>query len=634
MIVKGVKFNKLETGDEADVDYEMPHANGLFSTHANTIPLLGNVPATRTFYGSRFIEQALPLVHNEAPLVRNMDTETGRSFDYLLGEHMGAKRATADGKVVKITPDELHVKKPDGSVDVVELFHNFPGNRKTLLENTPMVKVGQEVKAGDLLAKSNMTDNEGRMALGRNSVIGLLPYKGFSMDDAVVISQKLADDMASDHAETVEHDPDDTVIHGRDHYVSLFPKKFSPEQVAKLDDNGNAMPGQVIMPGDPVMLMTKPRRFTSQNENVGRLSRAQRFVRKDAAKVWDGSDPATVLDSVKTKGGGFKLLLGYQSTCKPGDKLVLRNGHKGTIAKIISNDQMPRTEAGQPLDLMLNQLGLPSRVNASSFYEMLLGKVAAKTGKPYTLPPFTKNGESMADFVEGEVSKNGVPKEERIYDPVEGRFLDNPVTVGNAHVLKLHHQAGKKLSSRGQASYSMDDQPLRGGGSGGGAQRLSSLEMNVLHSSGARGVQKEAILLRGEKRDDFWRQFKNNRTAPKLDRPFVWDKFLALLSGTGVNAKDLGKGTLRLTPMTDEELAKRGSMKIENDGIVNLDDFTPKSGGLFDPKLVREGKWGHIDLPFPVINPSYEDTVRTLLGLTKPQYEALLEKEPELEKVV
>lgn len=632
MPVKGIKFNRLEVGEDQDVDYELQDPNSFFSTHANAIPLPSAVQGPRVFYGARFFEQALPLLNHEAPLVRNKETESGRSFDYVLGEAVGARRSKWEGVVDKITPDEIILRTPDGKKQVQELYNLFPGNRKTLTHNTPMVKPGQVVKPGDLLAKSNFTDDEGRMAIGMNARIGLVPYKGASMDDALVISQSFANRMISEHAETVEQEKDESLKQGRNHYVALFPKKFKEDQLANIGDDGIVKPGTILNPGDPILLQTKPRTFSSANEGVSRLSRSMRFVRRDAATVWDGEDPAEVLEATRTRDGGVKVFLRYNSPTRPGDKLVLRAGNKQTVSKIVPDDQMPRTEDGRPLDVLLNQLGLPSRENASSFYELLLGKVAAKTGKPYTLPPFPPDGKSWWQFVEEELVNNGVSPTERVYDPSDDRWLDNPITVGNGHILKLHHMAAHKLSSRGQSGYSLDQQPLKGGGGGGGAQRLSGLEMNVLHSSGARGVQKEAILLRGEKRDDYWRQLRANRSLPQLDKPFVWHKFLALLGGAGVNVKDLNHGRLRLTPMTDKELDSRQPISIQNDALVDLSTFEAKPGGLFDPQLVRDKKWGQIELPFPVVNPSYEETIRTLLGLTSKEFDELLEKEDEAEE--
>jgi DNA-directed RNA polymerase subunit beta len=449
------------------------------------------------------------------------------------------------------------------------------------------------------------------------------------MDDAVVISASMAAKLTSDHAKTLEHLPEEGLKGGKHHYTSLFPKKFKDTQLENLDSDGIVKQGTILQPGDPVTLFTKPRTFSSTKADVGRLSRGMRFVRKDASQVWDGLDPAVVTDVARARDGTVKVLVKYEAPVRPGDKLSARAGQKFTVSKIIPDEKMLRNAAGEPMELLFNQLGIPSRENASTFYEILLGKIAAKRGAAYTLPNFNKPGESWADMVEKELKDHEVVPDEKVFDPEEDRWLDNPVTTGNAYILRLHHLADNKLSARGQGGYSSERQPLRGGGKGAGAQRMSGLEMAVLHSSGARGVQKESVLLKGELREDYWKALRSNRPLPKLGKPFVWDKFQALLNGVGVNARDFGKGTLRLTPMTEKDLDARGSREIANDGIVDLHTMEPKVGGLFDPQLVRDGRWGHITLPFPVINPSYEQTVKTLLGLTEKEYRELLNRKKE-----
>jgi len=619
-----IRRNDMTLADDAD--YELPDTSGLFATGVNLMPMPSTVQSPRLLYGNKFFEQALPLVNREAPLVRNLNNQTGRSWDHTMGKHLGAVRAEDDedgATVRKVTDDMIELALPDGTIRQKELYNLFPGNRFTLTHNTPKVAKGDVVKAGQTLAPSNFTDDEGRMALGLNARIAVVPYKGLSMDDAIVISQSMADRLVSDHAETVDIEKDEDLKTGKQHFISLFPKKYKQEQLEKLDDSGLPLPGQVFHQGDPVMLATRPRSFNS-NKQVSRLSRAQRFVRRDSSLVWEGDDDATVLGVSKTRDGGHRILLRYQATVKPADKIVLRPGQKSTVSKILPDDKMPRTESGEPIEILFNSLGLPSRVNAETFYELMLGKIAEKTGKPYVLPQFLPNGQSWYDFVKNELEKHGISDAERIYDPEEDRFLDNPVSVGKGFVMKLHHRAGKKLSYRGQKGYSADFQPLKGKGQG--AQRLSGLEMTVLHSSGGRGVQKESVLLRGEMRDDFWRALRSNRRPGNLGKPFVWSKFLGLLQGAGIDPEDKGKGVLRLTPMTRSKLDSLQPVEIKNDGIVDLRTLEPKVGGLFDPALVREGRWGYVQLKEPVVNPAYESVVRTLLGLTKEEFEALLDE--------
>lgn len=622
--VRGVRGNRFVLGGEKDWDVEMDDMSGIFSLSGNAIPGPSGVQQPRSFYASRFFEQALPLEQPEAPLFRNLDANTGRSWDYRLGEFVGARRAKADATVSEVSPDHIRLRHDDGSDEDIELFNLFPGNRKSLTHNTALVKPGQRVAAGSLLAKSNFTDDEGRLALGRNARIAVVPFKGKTMDDAVAISAAFATAMTSDHAETIESEKDDTLKFGKNHFVSLYPDTFVKEQLSKLGDDGIVRKGEILRKGDPIMLRTRPRTISSENVAIGNISRASRFQRKDASMLWEGDDDAEVVDVAKTRDGGVKVLVRYKSPVRAGDKLVLRSGSKGTVSEIVPDEKMPRTEDGQPVDMLFNQLGLPSRVNAIGFYEMMLSKVAKKTGRPYVLPPFTAPDDSWDQLVARELEKHGVPAEERLYDPEEGRFLDEPVAIGIGHILKLHHQAANKISTRGNSRYTLDRQPMKG--AEGQAQRLSALEMSVLHSSGATNVQKEGVLLRGEMRDDYWRQVRANRTPAKLDKPFVWDKFQALLAGAGVNVRDLGHGRLRLVPMTEKELDARGAVEIANDGILDLSTMEPKKGGLFDPVLTRDKKWGFVKLPEPMVNPSYEATVRTLLGLTQKEYEALLDE--------
>lgn len=624
-MIKGVKNNRLAELDDAD--YALDDPNAMFALNANAIPMPFNVQGPRVFYGARFFDQALPLAKRQSPLVRNLSFKEGRSWDYVLGRQSGAVFHDDDEEAVveKVDPDEVVLRTASGKKVVRELYNNMPFNRNTALRNKVLVQPGQVVRKGQPLASSNFTDDEGRLAMGLNARIGLVPYKGETMDDAVVISQAFADRLVSDHSEVVEHEPDDEFKMGRNHFVSLFPQKFKKSQLDFLDDEGVVKPGTILQPGDPVILRTKPKSFSSGSADISKLSRSVRHIRKDSSLVWDGDDSAEVIDVVRGRKGGVKVLLKYESPARPGDKVALRAGGKATITRVIPNDRMPRTKDGVALDLLLNPLSLPSRVNASSYYELLLGKIAERTGKPYVLPATLPEGKSWFEFIKEELAKNGVDPEEEVFDPEEGKPLARPITVGVGHIMKLNHQAAKKIKSRGQAGYDVNRQPMKGGTDAGGAQRMSGLEMNVLHSSGARGVQREALALKGEFRDDYWRALKENRPLPRLGAPFVWEKFRVLLNGAGMHSKDLGKGRLRLVPMTDRELDRRGSMPVDSDDLVDLRTLEPKPGGVFDPRMTREGRWGHVDLPFPVINPAYENALRTLLGVSGKELQEMLD---------
>jgi DNA-directed RNA polymerase subunit beta len=618
---------------DSDVDFEFGSPNKFFGTHVNLIPLQSAVAGPRLFYGARFYNQALPLEHPEAPLVQALAEDDpdgkGRSFDEIFGGNAGAIRAHGAGHVTGLTPDAILVTGEDGKVAKIPTYNRFPFNRKTSIHNTAMVKIGDHVKKGQLLAKSNYTDDNGTLALGVNARVGLIPYKGRSMDDAIVVSESFAKRLTSQHLYGHDLDYKRGVRGGKAHYIGIFPQKFTIKQMEKLDEDGIVKPGAVLDPGDPIILATKPKVISSQSSQLGLLSKHMRNARSDAAVTWDKETPGTVADVRKLRSTA-KVNVETKMPTTEGDKIVFRSGNKGIISTVIPDDHMPRTSDGKPLEVLLNPLSIPSRVNNSVLYELLLSKVAAKTGKPYKLPGFNQPGEKWYDFVKQELEKNGVSDTEEVFDPVEGKKLENPVTVGVGHVLKLHHTAESKLHVRGIGAYTADRQPLHGSSEAGGAKRLSVLETHSLMSSGAYNFLREGSTLRGQKNDEYWRMLRQGYEPRAPGRPFVWDKFRALLNGAGYSAHSLPGGVERLQFWTDRDLDKAHPKDVKTGDIVDIGTMEPIKGGLFDEALTGTGNWGQIHLPFPVPNPAAEDVIRKLLGLTEKQFRSILSGDADL----
>lgn len=626
--LKDQKFTEL---DDNEVDYEFGSPNRFFGTHANLVPLVSAVQGQRPFYGARFYNQALPLVNAEAPLVQSLvdgDPE-GRSFDDLMGETVGAVRAKVAGRVLKVTPDFIELSDEQGKSHQVDLYNTFAFNRKTHQHNTAMVKVGDLVQPKQLLAKSNYTDDHGTLAMGLNARIGLVPYLGHTMDDSMVISESLAKRLTSE--QMIGHDLDyhRGVKGGKAHYAGIFPKKFVNDQLKKLDDDGVVMVGQKLLPGDPIALATRPRVISSQAAQLGQLSKHMRNARSDAALVWDHEDIGTVTDVAKVR-GGVKVNVLYQSPTKVGDKTVLRSGQKGIVSHIIPDEHMPRTLDGKPLELLLNQMGIPSRVNPSLPYELLLGKLARITGKPYKLPAFNKPDENWHEQVAAELAKYGVSDREEVFDPKYNRKLEQPILVGDGHIQKLHHTGESKHSARGQGSYDANMQPSHGGGAGAMSKRLSGLESYGLLSAGAYNILRDGATVRGTKNDDYWSRLRQGHDAPEPGSPFVWQKFQALLNGAGYATKDGKDGEQRLQMMTDKDLDAHTPMEVKTGDIVDLGSLEAINGGLFDPALTGANKWGSITLPFKVPNPAAHDMLRKLLGMTEKEFRAVLAGQAEL----
>ena len=272
--VAAIRDGKLQTVDDSEIDVELVSANQLFSTHPNSIPMPGAVQAPRVFYGSRFFNQSLPLKNPEAPLLQNLLDGTDRSFDQELGTYMGALRTDRDAEVMDVNEKNITLRDPaTGESWKHSLYSRHPLNRFTALTQTPLIAKGDLLKAGQLIAKSNYTDNEGTMAMSVNARVGLVPYKGYTMDDAVVISESLAKRLTSTQSYVEEQDYDDDNKGGKSHYHSLFPTAFKKAQMEKLDDNGVIKVGEQIEPGDPYILLTKPRMFSSQVGTLGKITR-------------------------------------------------------------------------------------------------------------------------------------------------------------------------------------------------------------------------------------------------------------------------------------------------------------------------------------------------------------------------
>lgn len=435
--IKNGEFNEVDTDD--DVDYELVSPSQQFSTHINLIPIQSAVQGPRLFYGARFYNQAMPVANAESPLVQNQDPldKDGKSFDELFGKDLGAVFSDEEGEVAKVTPDEIWLKTKAGKKKF-DLYNNFPFNRKSSAHNTSLVKVGDKVGPGQILAKSNYTNDKGELAMGLNARVGVVPYKGYSMDDAIVISKAFADKLQSEHTDTheMEHDRDTKI--GLSHFRSIFPEKYKKAQLETLDEQGVVKPGTILKSGDPIILATRPRIISSLGASSGKLTKSLSQARSDASQIWDADYDAEVVDVFHNR-NNIKVITKAYAPTREGDKIVMRTGAKGIVSLILPDERMPRGEDGQPLEVLLNPLSLPSRANSSLPFEIMLGKLARKLGKPIKTPGFTQVGERWYEKVLGMLEENGVSPMESVYDPSEDRNLENPVLVGDAYVMKLHH---------------------------------------------------------------------------------------------------------------------------------------------------------------------------------------------------
>jgi DNA-directed RNA polymerase subunit beta len=637
MTRRALKDDEIQDVEDKDIDYEVLSPNQFYGSHLNLIPLQSAVQGARLFYGSKFVNQTMPLKDPEVPWVQNaMDGDPeGRSFDDVLGKNAGAVFSDRDGVVESVEGNKVMVRGTDGQRKTFTLYNNMPFNRKSSIHNTPVVKKGDVLKTGQVIAKSNYTDDKGTLAMGLNAEIALVPYKGFSFEDAIVISEDFAKRLTSEHMYTDDMEYKRGIRGGLNHFKSMFPQKFTNDQYAKLDKEGVIKVGQEVQHGDPIALATAPKAVSSESARLGKLSSHMKNARNDSSLVWEHHNPGIVTDVVRTK-NGVKVAVKSFEPLAPGDKVVMRAGQKGVVSKIVPTAQMPRHLDGSKIDVLFNPQGMPSRNNASAVYELLLGKIAKKLGKPYKIPSFTPAGQTWHQFVSDELKKYGINETEEIFDPQANRKLRQPVTTGQGYIWKLHHTSQKGFSARSQGAYDVNEQPLKGGDEAAKSKRLSGLEAHALLSAGATGVLKDMTLVRGAKNDDYWQQLRSGYDPKMPDTPFAYNKFKALLQGAGYHARSIRKGTgMRLGPLTEKILDELNPMEVHNPDIVDVRKFARGTveavkGGLFDDVMTAGNRYGYIRLPFEMVNPAFEEPVRKILGLTEKQFRAIMAGEEEL----
>lgn len=361
-MVQVLKRGQFTEVPESEVDYEFEAPSALFNRTINLIPMQNAVTAQRAFYADKFFNQALPLNNGEIPYIQTLkDPATGESFERFVGRKTGVVTLDPeDGEstILAVSPDYIKYRNSKGQVRQKSLYNNFKFNRKSGITNIPLVKQGDIVSGDRLLAKTNYTADDGTLSLGLNARIALVPFKGWSADDAVVISEDFAKRLASQHMYTYRENDDKSRITGKTHFTSLFPDQFTKEQLENIDENGVIKVGSRVKEGDPLILSTRPRMLSSQDQVLGRLSKHLKNTRNDASEVWDHHDEGVVTDVIKTK-NGYKVNVSSINPARVGDKLTERSGNKSTIAKIIPQHLMPRTKDGQPVDMLFNQLGLP-----------------------------------------------------------------------------------------------------------------------------------------------------------------------------------------------------------------------------------------------------------------------------------
>ena len=593
--------------------YILPTPIGIFGPISNLIPFKNATFPQRLAMGSRMILQALPLVGREAPLVQTVDYDKV-PFVKKYSKFAGAIASPVDGVISAITDQAIVIRDSSGAEHDIPLMINVPYSRLTGITQTPIVGVGQEVKKGQTIAASNYTDNDGVVAVGTNAKVAYLPT-GDNYEDAFVISESFAKRLSSDHLFTYELEKTDEITIGKDAYVANFPGKITADQLKNYDAFGCIKRGTKVTKGTPLILAVREMPMST-------IGRKRLFL--DSSVEWEWDDEGVVTDVVRRPDGSVSILVRSIRAMQQGDKLSGLYGNKGIVV-IKPDNEMPKDEEGNTVDVLANPLGVISRGNVGQIYEALLGKVARKLGQPVYIDDFQDSGR-LHEFVTNLLKKHGVKPTEKLYDPVTGKYVEALTGIG--YFLKLHHLVEDKLQGIGMATaYSSEGIPMEG--EEGTSKRLGLLDLNALLAHSAFNVITDAALLRGQQDEDFWRTFLSGHNITYAKVPQTWEKFVSMLKAAGINPI-IGPKNIKIFALTNKDIdTLTGNRVIDSSDTVYIRDsgFKPVPGGLFDERLtggLAGEHWAAIKLPYKLPNPVMVEPLARILEIGVQELEDII----------
>src|SRR5450631_336856 len=539
-----------------EVDYMDVSPKQTVSVATSLIPFLEHDDANRALMGSNMQKQAVPLLVSEAPIVgTGMEAHAARnSGEVVLARKPGTVVGVSwpeptdnDRSVEKIRSGQdfgigILVRPDDGGADQWYGIHKFVrSNQGTCLSQRIVVKAGERVEVGDLLADGPSTDN-GELALGRNVLVAFMPWEGYNFEDAILISEQVVrEDMyTSIHIEEFEVEARDTKL-GPEEITRDLPN-ISEETLRNLNERGIVYVGAEVHPGDILVGKITPK-GESELSAEERLLRAifgekAREVRDSSLRVPHGERGTVVDVKLFSRESGHELPAGVNELVRvyvaqkrkiaQGDKMAGRHGNKGVIARILPIEDMPYLPDGTPVEIVLNPLGVPSRMNLSQVLETHLGYAAQALGLLVASPVFDGASEEL---IEDELERAGLPRtgKEKLRDGRTGEQFDREVTVGYIYMLKLAHLVEDKIHARSTGPYSLVTQQPLGGKAQFGGQRFGEMEVWALEAYGAAHVLQEMLTV---KSDDVQGRVKTYEAIVKgepIEEPGVPESFKVLV---------------------------------------------------------------------------------------------------------
>jgi DNA-directed RNA polymerase subunit beta' len=614
--------NNITTVPARKVQYVMVDPKTMFTISTNLVPFLNSTQGNRAMMASNQYEQAVALKYREQPLVQIDSGIMGQTAELQVGKAL-AHTSPVDGVVTKVEDEYVHLKDNSGKSHKIGLYRDFPLNQKTFLDAEVKVSVGDKLKKGDLVADNNYT-KDGVLSMGTNLRVAYVPSKGYNFEDGIVISSTASKKLTSVHMHKEHVRIPEGAVLKKSRFMAYAPGVVKPANANKLDEDGVIKEGETVDYGDVVIAMLGKKPTNPEQAQMKRLHKALARPFSPMPSEWNYEFQGLVTKVVKTA----KEVTVYIKTEEPatiGDKLSGRYGNKGIISRILPDSEMPHTKDGAAVEVMLNPIGIPSRLNPGQVLETAAAKVADKTGETFKIRNFS--GENNFDLVSKLLKKNKVKDKEVLIDPEDGKPLGAPVMVGKQFLLKLDFPVRKKFSARSGGpgtKYTMDMHP--GSEPGASGQTMDHLTMYSMLAHGARENLREMATYKAEKNDEFWRALQLGQPLPMPKPTFTFEKFINMLKGGGVNVEKKGNN-FHLMPMTDSHVMEMSNGAIQNSSLLKGKNLQPEKGGLFDPDVTGGAKgsnWGHINLTEAIPNPVFEDAIKTLTGIKQSQFDEIM----------
>ncbi len=560
------------------------------------IPFLENDDANRALMGSNMQRQAVPLIKTEAPIV-------GTGMEYKAAVDSGvALVAQQSGVVDRVTANEIIVRSQDGQQHYYSLTKFLRSNQGTCINQRPVVEKGQTVEKGDVIADGPATA-DGEISLGKNALVGFMTWEGYNYEDAVLINERMVRDdiFTSIHIEEYEIEARDTKL-GPEEITRDIPN-VGEDVLKELDERGIIRIGAEVRAGDILVGKVTPKGETELNAEE-RLLRAifgekAREVRDTSLRVPHGEYGIIVDVKVFTRANSDELSPGVNMVVRcyiaqkrkisVGDKMAGRHGNKGVVSRVLPQEDMPYLPDGRPLDIVLNPLGVPSRMNIGQVLEVHLGRAAAELGWKVMTPVF--DGAHESDIREV-LTQAGLSEDGKtvLYDGRTGEPFDNAVTVGYMYFLKLHHLVDDKIHARSTGPYSLVTQQPLGGKAQFGGQRFGEMEVWALEAYGAAYTLQEILTVKSDDVVGRVKTFESIVKGLNVPKPGIPESFKVLikeLQSLGLDMRVLDKDNMEID-------LKQNFDEDDNMGLAPVDTE------LFEQEVVEvQGEFGGFEIESP-----------------------------------